>query len=244
MKNMIVRNCYRGIDNANILNCTNVNLFYIEADKSICQGIYGLNILGDSHINFIKTSVLYIEYVDLKVVEKHHTLRIQHYHSNQSINTGCSKSFKLSIEMSQSSYIVTVKISELNIRRTGVIQAMFHSNNELLISDCHLIKNSDNRLVLCQVNKSWTLTTIIFVHFNNCQFSHNHNMSLIYVLNYMTTLISNCKFYNNSYVMAYSQYYYRNFGTLSYVFIKLMVVSVADSLSCMQVVHVSWYPGV
>ena len=151
MKNMIVRNCYRGIDNANILNCTNVNLFYIEADKSICQGIYGLNILGDSHINFIKTSVLYIEYVDLKVVEKHHTLRIQHYHSNQSINTGCSKSFKLSIEMSQSSYIVTVKISELNIRRTGVIQAMFHSNNELLISDCHLIKNSDNRLVLCQV---------------------------------------------------------------------------------------------
>jgi len=65
-------------DNAvlNILNCTNIDLCHIETQEEKNHVIYGVNIFGESYINYLKSGILHIQYIDIQVEEKNHTLII------------------------------------------------------------------------------------------------------------------------------------------------------------------------
>ena len=196
-----------GIDNAviNISNCANVNLCHIETQEDTNHSIYGLNLLGESCISFIKSNKLYIQYNDTQVEKKKcHTLIIQHYHQSTSRDDKL-----IYIYMFQKYYKVEVEIYKANISNVnGILQGVFYSENYLLVNDCHFTNNSSpNTLFFMSVKYTLTAYNNSLVHFNNCHFSYYQNTALIKIQNYIAVVISNCKIHNNHNVKAYEHLY-------------------------------------
>jgi len=177
MKNMEIGAC-GDIHNATlyISNCTNLNLQHIvtQNKEKMYHWIYALNILGESYIAFIKTHMLRIQYVDIPTEKKNHTLFIQHYHANHTIDNDME--YRIAICLYQKFYRVKIELSQTsmsNLYAKGIIHAQIYSENHLLIKDCNFTSSSSpyfTNLFYFIVKYALGTYDNSLVHFNNCEF--------------------------------------------------------------------------
>jgi len=125
IKNMEIAACGDDDNVLYILNCTNLNLQYIvtQNQEKIYKGIYGLNIFGESYITHIKNHMLSIEYMDIELEEKNHTLFVLNYYANQT-NDNDTRA-RIFIRLAQKLYKVHIEISETsmsNLYGTAMVQ--------------------------------------------------------------------------------------------------------------------------
>jgi len=115
IKNMEIAAC-GDIDNVlYVLNCTNINLQHIVTlnQEKIYHGIYRCNIFGESYISFIKNHMLSIEYSNVKLKKKNHTLFMQHYYANHT-NPNDTRA-RIFICLAQKLYKTHIEISEASM---------------------------------------------------------------------------------------------------------------------------------
>ena len=180
-----------------IAYCRNVLVDHLKIYKLWDSKFYSfkaINVLGKSYFSHILCRNIWLHYNETDMEKEHSTLLIDHYQTQILNNTYNKATYLIILSMQQTSYKVTVQLSNITIEylNNPFILVSYMSDEGLLI------------LINClfQFNHYDLLTNYAYnaygaIYFLNCQFLHNSSPILIRIRYIMLLSFTNCIFIDN-----------------------------------------------